>query len=174
MAAFLLKVGLTGQVVIDGYGNVGILVVADFGGGTPNIGAAGAFTYTGADTIFDLRGIGCAAGGSVGPLGLEVTRSDQCIGITVTRGVSVLPAEGHGTIGGCQVLGVTGWVRRFIEDRIVPWMLRQMQHLPDPAKRIIMDELGVPAQAFGGMSSDRPDYQKPAGGAPSGVTYCAV
>jgi len=174
VAAFLLKVGLTGQVVIDGHGNVGILVAADAGGGTPNIGAAGAFTCTGADTIFDLRGIGCAAGGSAGPLGLEVTRSDQCIGVTVTWGVSALPAEGHGTIGGCLVLGVTGWVGRFIEDRIVPWMFRQMQRLPDPVKRIIVDELGIPADACGGMSSGTPDYRKPAGNAPSRVTYCVV
>ena len=62
VAAFLLEVGLTGQVVIDGHGNIGILVAVDMGGGTPNAEAAVVFTYTGADTIFDLRGIGCAAG----------------------------------------------------------------------------------------------------------------
>jgi len=62
VAAFLLKVGLTGQAVVDGHGNIGILIAVDMGGGTPNAGAALAFTYTGADTIFDLRGIGCAVG----------------------------------------------------------------------------------------------------------------
>jgi hypothetical protein len=52
--------------------------------------------------------------------------------------------------------------------------VRQVQRLPDPTKRIIMGELGIPAEAFGGMSSGSPDYRRSAGSAPSGVTYCAM
>ena len=174
MAAFLLKIGLTGQVVIDGYGNVGLLVAADIGGGTPNAAAACALTCTGADTIFDLRGIGSAAGGSAGPIGLEVSCSDQCTGVTITYGVSVFPAGGYGTVGGCLVLEATGWVRRFIESLIIPWMSEQMRCLPDPVKRVIMDEVGISPGASGETGSGSQDCKRPINIPPAGVTYCTT
>lgn len=98
-AAFVLRLGVTGQFVVDDDGNVGFLVSGAVGAGTPSASVAAVTTVTFADTIFDLEGKGKSIGAS-GSLGFDyvdgTARDNSTVrGYQVSKGVSATPIEAH-------------------------------------------------------------------------------
>lgn len=84
-------------IVIDDDGNVGWMNVTGIGGGTPAASIGATFGWTNADTIFDLEGIGCAAGGSLFFGGAEYVFGNQrngniYQGFDVSFGKTISPA----------------------------------------------------------------------------------
>ena len=97
--------GATGQmgVVFDDEGNVGGMVVAGLGAGSPAAGIGVSFGLTNADTIYDLEAMGVQLGATVGPLlvpGFDVLfggpSSNMYTGFEVTPGFTMTPTTAIG------------------------------------------------------------------------------
>ena len=67
-----IKLGLNVQIVLDGYGNLGVITTGIIGAGTPNATVSGLIMITNADTIYDLSGVSFSTGGSLLVGGLEI------------------------------------------------------------------------------------------------------
>jgi len=130
-AAFLLRLGVSGQLVIDDKGNFGIILSGEGGGGTPAASISGTFTMTNADTIFDLSGLGFGGGGSAAfglpiSLGIDVIGGATKNGIPVYGGQIVIGAstpwpEGHGFLSYSGVISLNwlpNWLKNEISDII--------------------------------------------------------
>lgn len=126
-AAFLLKLGVSGQLVIDDKGNFGVILAGSGGGGTPSAGISGTFTMTNADTIFDLSGVGFATGGSAA-FGLPVSLGIDVIGGTAQDGTAVVGGqiavgvstpwpEGHGELSCTGVISLN-WLPKWMKNGI--------------------------------------------------------
>lgn len=100
----------------DRKGNVGIIVSANTGGGTPSASLSKYKSKTNAPTIYHQKGTSAQIGGSIdigASLGLEYvvfpdsTTNDVYQGTTISTGfgVSCIPAEIHGEIGYSWVYG---------------------------------------------------------------------
>lgn len=100
----------------DRKGNVGIIVSANTGGGTPSASLSKYKSKTNAPTIYHQKGTSAQIGGSIdigASLGLKYvvfpdsTTNDVYQGTTISTGfvVSCIPAEIHGEIGYSWVYG---------------------------------------------------------------------
>lgn len=125
--AFLLKFGVSGQLVLDNKGNLGVILAGEGGGGTPSASASGTFTMTNADTIFDLSGLGFGTGGSAAfglpvSLGIDVIGGNARNGTSVTGGqiavgVSTPFPEGHGQFSYSGVISLN-WLPKSMKNGI--------------------------------------------------------
>ena len=129
-AAFGLRVSAGAQIALDGEGNVGILWYGGAGGGTPVASATGTATFTNANTIYSLSGLGTASGVSAGFLGGEVPIAEGIVGFTFSAGVSIIPAEGHAEMTYTGVKGIT-WeiLRDYLLEKLRKEMSTYMQLL---------------------------------------------
>ena len=120
--AFGLRIGVSGQVVIDDDGNMGLMVSGVLGGGMPAAGALKTGTYTNADTIWDLNGVGFAVGGSFG-VGVdavfgEARDGSPVYGVQVSGlGPSTPFPEGHGELTKTVVIPLD-WLPTYVKKEI--------------------------------------------------------
>lgn len=117
----------------DRKGNVGIIVSANTGGGTPSASLSKYKSKTNAPTIYHQKGTSAQIGGSIDigtSLGLEYvvfpdsTTNDVYQGTTISTGfgVSCIPAEIHGEIGYSWVYGFNIYDEmNNIYNRIMEW-----------------------------------------------------
>lgn len=128
-AAFLLQLGLSGQIVIDFKGNIGLVATGTAGGGTPSAALVGALTATNAETIFDLEGMGFSGGGSFG-FGADYIAGKARDGSLVSGiqviglGISVPLPEGHGMITATKVLSLN-WLPKSIKN----WLINNVKDM---------------------------------------------
>ena len=115
--SFLIRGGGSAQLVVDDYGNVGIAITQEYGGGFPNIAAGVVLTFTGADTIFDLKESGYAVGGSIGPIGLDLNGAEGYYGVEINVGIGILP-EGHGLYTYTDIISLNS-LSSFIKDYMI-------------------------------------------------------
>ena len=93
-------------IAADCYGNYGIVLSGSpfLSGGTPSASAAVYSTITNAPTIDFLAGQSIQIGGSVGPIGVDIVgffnveTEEAYYGISTSLGVSLGPAEMHGSV----------------------------------------------------------------------------
>ncbi|MPM69798.1 hypothetical protein SDC9_116746 [bioreactor metagenome] len=122
-AAFLVSIGLSGQIVVDDNGNVGLILTGIGGGGTPAAAVTGALTVTTADEIFDLNGKGSSGGGSWG-FGADAVTGNARDGSTVFGvqvvgfGASVPLPEAHGQLTLTGVISLN-WLPQWLKERII-------------------------------------------------------
>jgi hypothetical protein len=135
-AAFLLQLGLSGNLVIDDKGNVGIIPGLTIGGGTPSASAGGIITVTTANTIFDLNGIGFSAGGSAA-FGLPVYIGGDTIvgtakdgtpvyGVAISVGGGTPWPEGHANISISGVISLN-WLPIWMKNSIIDMVKKVAQ-----------------------------------------------
>ena len=137
-AAFLLKLGISGEIVIDDNGNIGVLVSASIGGGSPTLGASGTITITSADEIFDLNGIGASGGGSYavagGDLIIGKARDGSAVlGIQVSGGVSTPLPEFHASLDGAKVVSLN-WLPTWVKNMVISEFQEAYDKLSDDIK----------------------------------------
>jgi len=163
-AAFIGRVGVTGMAVIDGHGNVGILIAPAIGGGTPSIGGSATLTITTANEITDLRKGGFEAGLSaqatplpIAPgLGIEGCVGDRYKGVTLFANYEVKPwAEGHGEYAYTFIVPVYGSKA----DELREWIMEQanimLNKLSEEVKYKIFKQLGLDKQIIDMNGSSR-------------------
>lgn len=121
----MIKLGISGQIVVDGYGNIGLAGTGIAGGGTPAAGIIGGVAVTNADTIYDLNGVGFSTGMSWG-IGADVTGGTALDGSAVIGGqfsffgVSSPFPEGHGELTATGIISLN-WLPRWIKDWIIKY-----------------------------------------------------
>ena len=124
-AALGLRLGLSGQIVVDDNENVGFAIGGVLGGGMPAASAVGTFTVTNADTIFDLNGTGFAVGGSalVGIDGVvgESQNGVPVYGIQIGKGISTVFPELHGELSKTSVVSLN-WLPSSIKNLIFKYI----------------------------------------------------
>jgi hypothetical protein len=142
-AALGLRVGASGQFVIDDKGNVGIILAVDGGAGTPAAAINGVITMTNANNIFELNGISVAMGASAAfglpvALGLEgivatTPSGATMMGVMVSVGLATPWPEIHTHVSYGRVLSLN-WLPRFMKNLIVNSVNAVFDSLSDEQK----------------------------------------
>ena len=158
-AAFLLKVGVSGQLVMDLNGNIGAILSLEAGGGTPSVGAVWTLAMTNAERIFDLSGIGFSCGGSVSVAGasggVEFISGTAKDGTNVTGGMVVwgysavppLWAEGHGQFTASTVVSLN-WIGEDLKKEAIDIMDKAFNSLPIDVQEALLNSI-VPTNKKG-------------------------
>ena len=133
-AAFGIRAGASAQVVVDDNGNIGILVTYSIGGGTPSASFSAIGSFTNADTIEDLTGMGGAFGAS-GIAGADFTvgtakNGDSVYGVQVSKSIvsAPMPIEAHGEAT-YSVLYSLDWLPKRLRKLIANELIKQINQL---------------------------------------------
>lgn len=149
-AALGLRLGVNGAFVVDDKGNVGIVLGAAIGGGTPAASVGGTVTVTTADNIFHLRGASAVGGGSW-VVGADVTigqakREDgekyNIFGIVLGAGLSIPLPEAHGELAGTAVISLN-WLPLWIKNEIMD-TIKGYYDLLTCVQREALKSMGIP------------------------------
>jgi len=150
-AAFLLRVGISGQIVMDDNGNIGVLISGSAGGGTPTAGGSLSATITNADTIKGLKGLGFNAGGSAclfpatPGVGVQYTGNGSDVhGVNISVDWDAKPwAEGHAEASWSFIVPLYGKLADEAKEIIKTNIEVMVNKLSEEAKTEIMNKLGV-------------------------------
>ncbi len=152
--AFILGVTGGAEIIVDDNLNVGIMVNGGLGGATPSISGNPVGTFTTADTIYDLKGTGMSAGGSVGFAvlqggadfieGYSSITGEPIYGVQIAAGgFGIAPvAEAHAYHTWTTILDAPKW----LEEKIIEKVKNYLDTLTCEERKSIESVIGEPLQ----------------------------